>query len=104
MVELCKKRHKGQFFPAGQCLKNPEDKVKARGRTNHYFKPFYSVWNFGVLETLVLLQFFLENFFLYIYWEGMHHAYASIPGLSNQGEELRAGTGRLSEAVSLQEW
>lgn len=106
LVELCKKRHKGlvKSFLQASVWKILKIKQKQEGVTpGNSSKPFYSVRNFGVLETWVLLQFFPENYF-FLYWEGMHHVYASIPRLSNQGEELRAGTGSLNGAVSLQEW
>lgn len=113
MVELCKNRHKGLVFcaffpaafPAGHCLKNPEDKAKAGGMTPLVILPnhlkVFRVLSRDFSFAAVLSRIF---FFLILGRNAPCICINSDPRLSNQGEELHAGTGSLSEAVSLQEW
>lgn len=70
LVELQKKKAQrtGQVFPAGHCLKNPEDKAKAGGRIYILILPNHFIV-FGVVETLVLLQFFPDFFFFFNTWK-----------------------------------
>lgn len=101
-----KKRHKGldKSFPAGHCLKNPEDKAKAGGRIYILILPNNFIV-FGVVETLVLLQFFPEFFFFFlILGKDTPCIRINSDPRSNQCEELHAGTSSLKEAISLQEW